>query len=454
MESILIKILAFLVAIALLVAVHEFGHFWVARKLGVKVLRFSIGFGKPLWTKQGQVDNTEYVIAAIPLGGYVKMLDEREGDVDQNEAHRAFNRQPLWIRSAIVAAGPVFNFIFAIFAFWLVLINGETGLRPIVGEIADSSVASEARFNSGEEILSVNGAKTPTWSIVVQELAASAISGNETVIGVRDEAQFERERVIPAGAMGEIAETKDLLKHIGIDPYVPEVPAIIGELIDGEPAQQSGLQSGDKILSANSEAIGNWRDWVLFVQARPEQLIQLEISRNGQVMNLDLTPRSLAHGDKVIGRIGATNQPVPGLVDHYRVQYELGLFEAVPAAIERTWEYSVLTLKVIGRIISGHASVHNLSGPITIADAAGKTASIGFVQFFKFLAIVSVSLGVLNLLPIPVLDGGHLVYFAIEGLKGSPVSEEFMIQTQKIGMTILLGVMVLAFYVDFMRYFN
>lgn len=451
MDDLIFKILAFVAAVGLLVAVHEFGHFWVARRLGVKVLRFSIGFGRPLWRREAGPDRTEYVIAAIPLGGYVKMLDEHEGPVPAGEAHRAFNRQPLRVRAAIVAAGPVFNFLFAILAFWLVLTLGETGIRPLIGAVGAGTPADRAGLQVGDEILSVNGKPTPTWSLALQEMATGSVARPELGVRVRGADGSERLRLIPSAEIGDLAETRDLLGHIGLEPERPAVPPVFGKVLPGEPAAGAGLREGDRILAADGSPVSDWGHWVRYVQARPGQAIGLEIERDGQRLTLDLTPAPHAQGDTVIGRIGASNQPVPGLMERYQVQYRMGPGEALPAAFARTWEYSVLTLKVIWRILTGQASIHNLSGPITIADAAGKTASIGFVYFVKFLAIVSISLGVLNLLPIPVLDGGHLLYFAIEAVKGSPLSEAAMIQGQKIGLLLLLSLMTLAFYVDILR---
>ena len=451
MDDILFKALAFIVAVGLLVAVHEFGHFWVARRLGVKVLRFSIGFGRPLWRRQTAPDQPEYVIAAIPLGGYVKMLDEHEGPVDPREVHMAFNRQSLWTRSAVVIGGPLFNFLFAIVAFWAVLTLGETGIRPLIGEVKPDTPAARSGLSAGDELLSINGQRTPTWSLAMQELATESVGSQELQIRVRDRNGGEQLHIMPSSEIGDLAETKDLLGHVGLVPDRPAIPPVLGQVLDGEPAQAAGLQSGDRIVSADGETISDWSDWVDYVRARPGKTIDLVIDRAGQSIRLDLTPAAHAEKDDVIGRIGASNQPVPELMAPYQVQYRMGLFEAVPAAMQRTWEYSVLTLKVIWRILTGEASIHNLSGPITIADAAGKTASIGFVYFLKFLAIVSISLGVLNLLPVPVLDGGHLLYFAIEAIKGSPLSEAAMIQGQKIGLLMLLGLMSLAFYVDFLR---
>ena len=452
MDSILFKLLAFVVAVGILVAVHEFGHFWVARRLGVKVLRFSIGFGRPLLRWRGRKDATEYVIAAIPLGGYVKMLDEREGEVRPQERARAFNRQSLGVRSAVVVAGPAFNFLFAILAFWLVLVAGETGLRPLIGEVAPDSLAATAGVRPGDEITAVNRERTPTWSAVMYRLAAASVEDDAIELEVRQADGAQALRRLSAAQLGDMADRPDLLKELGVKPDRPRVPAVIGEVLAGEPAEAAGLQPGDRILAADGQAIDDWSAWVEFVQAHPGQLLKVTVERDGESLVLELIPASLEQEDgSAVGRIGAINQEQPGLFDRYRVVYRLGPLEAVPMALHQTWEFSALTLKVIGRILTGQASVRNLSGPITIADAAGRTASVGWVHFIKFLAVVSISLGVLNLLPVPVLDGGHLLYFALEAVKGGPLSEQFMMHTQRIGFAILLGLMGLAFYVDISR---
>lgn len=455
MDEILFKILAFIVAVGLLVAVHEFGHFWVARKLGIKVLRFSIGFGRPLWRRQASPDAPEYVIAAIPLGGYVKMLDENEGPVAPEEAKRAFNRQPLWVRSAVVVAGPLFNFLFAIVAFWGVFVLGNTGIRPLVGDVQPNTPAQRAGLQTGDEILSVNGEVTPTWGDALEKIATESVGSAELRIKVRDADGVEQLHVMPSSDVGDLAETKDLMGHLGFDREHLPIPPILGEIKADEPAGTAGLRPGDQVVSADGKPITDWVSWVMYVRERPGKLIDLVIQRDGVEQKVELTPAPMAQDDgSVIGRIGAGVQAYE-LTDadraRFHVDYRLGLGEALPAAVAETAKYSALTLKVMWRIVTGQASIHNLSGPITIADAAGKTASIGFVYFLKFLAIVSISLGVLNLLPVPVLDGGHLLYFAIEGIKGSPLSESAMLQGQKIGLLLLLGLMSLAFYVDILR---
>jgi len=454
MADILFKIASFIAAIGILVAIHEFGHFWVARKLGIKVLRFSIGFGKPLWKKTGKIDGTEYVIAAIPLGGYVKMLDEREGEVSEHELHRAFNRQSLAKRAAVVIAGPLFNFLFAIFAFWAVLVLGETGLRPFVGEIIEQTPASASNIQKGDEILSVNGVKTPTWGLVFYEFAAASVDAGNVTMDVKRKNQSRDTVQMSFSALGEFAELENPLLAIGLKPERPIVPAIIGEILKGEAAAHAGLQVGDKVIAVDGDPISDWVAWVRIIQKNPGKVLGLQVQRDGQLIKIELIPGTREVNGQKIGRIGARNQIVPGLMEKYQSTYELSPLEAIPKAIEKTADFSLLTLKVFGKMITGEASIKNLSGPITLADAAGRTASIGLVQFLKFLAIVSVSLGVLNLLPIPVLDGGHLVWYLYEFIFRHEPSDALVIIGQKIGMSLLLGVMLIAFYVDINRFFG
>lgn len=455
MESFLLKLVFFVVAIGLLVSVHEFGHFWVARRLGVRVLRFSIGFGRPLWRRQSSPEEPEYVIAAIPLGGYVKMLDEREGPVDPGERERAFNRQSLPVRTAVVVAGPLANLLFAILAFWLVFMLGETGVRPLIGEVADGTPAAESGFVAGDEITAVNGADTPTWNHVLQGLVKASFSdGPVRVAGESaDGVGFVRE--LPVEAIGDMAENGDVLERLGITPERPSVPAVFGEILPNEPAAQAGLRPDDRILSADGEVIPDWSAWVAYVRERPGVPIRLIVERDGQQQPIELIPASMERGGETIGRIGALNRSLSDAeMERYRVEYRLGPWQALTSAGERTLEYSWLTLKVIGRILFGQASVQNLSGPLSIADAAGKTASYGLVYFLKFLAIVSISLGVLNLLPVPVLDGGHLVYFLLEAIRGGPLPDSWLEQGQRIGLALLAALMALAFYVDIVRFFG
>ncbi|MEJ2592297.1 MAG: sigma E protease regulator RseP [Candidatus Thiodiazotropha sp.] len=452
MDSLLFTILSFLVALAILITVHEFGHFWVARKLGVKVLRFSIGFGRPLWMRRGKRDDTEYVIAAVPLGGYVKMLDEREAPVDSSEQARAFNRQSLPVRSAIVVAGPMFNFLFAILAFWFIFVTGDTGLKPLVGEVTPDSPAAQAGFQPGDRILSIAGDPTPSWENVAYALLSQSMDQPSLPVLVRTESGAERQRWLKTEGLQELAENGEVLKNLGLNPSRPLLPPVIGEILPGEPASEAGLQSGDRILSVDGTEIKDWPQWVEYVRARPGQTLQVTIERQGQPLDIALTPQLKSDGGKPYGRIGAGVEVPEGLMDSYRSVVRYGPIDALGHAVTKTWDLSSLMLRMLGKMAVGEVSVKNLSGPISIADSAGKSASYGLSYFIKFLAVVSVSLGVLNLLPIPVLDGGHLFFFLVEAVKGRPLSERFVEQGQKIGMLILLAIMSLAFYVDINRF--
>ncbi len=455
MDGFLLKLLAFVVAIGILVTVHEFGHFWVARRLGVKVLRFSIGFGRPLKTWCGRYDATEYVIAAIPLGGYVRMLDGREDDVPPDEAHRAFDRKPIWMRSAVVLAGPMFNFLFAIVAFWAVLVLGEIGVRPLIGEVLPATPAAQAGLVPDEEIVAVGGERTPTWGQVMQGLIESSVSNEPLRLCGRLPSGEEREHRLPAGTVGDPASQQNLLETLGIRPDRPVVPPVFGEVLPGEAAVQAGILPGDRILMADGQRIDDWGDWVRYVRARPGQPIHLRIERAGRESMLTVIPVHDQLGDREVGRIGAINRPLDeAVLSRWRVEYRLGPLEALPEAVGRTLQYGVLTIKMIWRILTGDASIQNLSGPLSIADAAGRTASHGLVSFLRFLAVVSISLGVINLLPVPVLDGGHLLYFLIEAVRGGPLSECWLEYGQRIGMAVLAMLIFVAFYVDIVRFFG
>lgn len=450
-DSLFSTIFYFLIALGVLVTVHEFGHFWVARRLGVKVLRFSVGFGRPLWRRTGRKDGTEYVVAMVPLGGYVKMLDEREGEVAEEESHRAFNRQTLPVRSAIVAAGPLFNLLFAILAFWLVLMSGEMGTRPLVGAVTPASAAAEAGFQSGDEVLAVGERETPTVEYLVRTLLAEADDDATVPVRVRSENGTERVRFLPGNILAALADEGDPLGTLGIALERPNVPAVVGELVAGETAQVSGLQVGDRILSVDGQAVANWEGFVGYIQAHPDQSVVLELEREGRQISRELQVGSLTQGEKKIGRIGAGPLVPEGLLERYRVTVRLGVAAALAEAGLRTWDQSVFMLRILGRMATGRASVKNLGGPISIAQIAGKSASYGLSFFLKFLAAVSVSLAILNLLPVPVLDGGHLLFFLVEGIKGGPLSEEAQLRGQQIGLAILLLLMGLAFYVDISR---
>jgi regulator of sigma E protease len=384
MESILAKLFYFIVVVSILITVHEFGHFWVARRLGVKVLRFSIGFGKPLWKKVGQVDGTEYVVAAVPLGGYVKMLDEREGEVAEQELHRAFNRQSLPVRSAIVAAGPLFNFLFAIFAFWLVFVTGDTGIRPLVGEVEKASLAAQAGFEVGDEVIAVGDRETPTWELVVYGLLAESGGDEDVYIRVRDASASERIRVVPARELEGKADEGDFLENLGIVRKRPKGPPVLGRIIAGEPADLAGLQEGDRILEFDGEPATDADAFVAYLQKQAQQDIRLRVDRNGAPLELTLRPISKEENGKSVGKMGAVvKRDVPEEeLAAFRVEVQLRPADAMLASLQKTWDTSVFILKMVGRMVTLDASIMgSIGGPITIAQAAAASASLGLVYF-------------------------------------------------------------------------
>jgi regulator of sigma E protease len=451
MNGVLLSLAAFIVAIGVLVTVHEFGHFWVARRLGIKVLRFSVGFGKPLWKRTFGKDKTELVIAALPLGGYVKMLDEREGEVAAAELPRAFNRQPVKTRIAVVVAGPAFNFLFAIMVYWAMFVTGVPGLKPLVGEVTPASYAAEAGILSGDEILAVAGEPTATWEATVLALLEASLDGLDTVaVAVRDADGQERHLQVHFETPDELLKKGGVLDNFGLSPWQPL--AVIESLVAGGAGERAGLLPGDQVVVANDVAVGSWKQWVDIVRERPDQNIAVEVLRDGEVVKLTVRPDTITEKGREIGRIGAYVQlPDDEQRATMRVVVSHGLLKAIPAALNKTWEMTTLTLRTLWKMVTGRASIENLSGPITIAQYAGQSAAIGLAAFLGFLGIVSVSLGVLNLLPIPVLDGGHLLFYLVELATGRPVAESVQVAGQKLGIVLLLGLMSLAFYNDFIR---
>jgi len=443
----------FIVAIGLLVAVHEFGHFWVARKTGVKVLRFSIGFGKVIWKYQKSSASTEYALSLIPLGGYVKMIDEREGEVSAEDLPFAFTQKPLWARSAIVAAGPLFNLILAVLLYTCVFMLGETGMRPIVGKVLPDTLAFQAGFVEGEEIRSINNVPTLTWRNTMETLMASAVdaeSGLDIQVATEEGELRTHRLMIPL----ELSQSPEkLFPALGLRAWQPKIPVVIGKISAQGAADRAGLKLGDLILSADDIKMTDWLEWVKYVQAHANQKISIIIERDAQQLTLNLTPESIGEKGQEVGKIGAGAQVSEQIRNALMVEYSLSPLEAFTTALQKTAYYSSATLKMMGSMFFGKASVDNLSGPISIAQYAGKSAEMGLVAFLKFLAIVSISLGVLNLLPIPVLDGGHLLMFAIEAIKGSPVAENIQIAFQQVGMTALLALMALAMVLDVGRLF-
>ena len=446
------SLLAFILALGILITFHEFGHFCVARICDVKILRFAIGFGRPLFRRYFGPDNTEFLIGALPLGGYVKMLDEREGMVATEEAPRAFNNKPLGQRFAIVVAGPLFNFLFAVAAYWLMFIIGVNGIKPIIGAINPDSLAERAGFQAGDEILAIDERDTPTWSSVIDLFVARVVEQEEVRFQIRDRDGWEETRTLNlSGITVDDMASGSLLATVGMQPQRLSMPAVLGRILSGGAAEAAGMQSGDRILTVDGEPVADWLEWVDLVRDNPGKVLKLRIQRNDQDLSIAIIPSTVTEDGRSFGRIGAMvdesfrNDPVLAAVERYTV------LEALPRALVRTWEMSVMTLRILGKMIIGEASVKNLSGPISIAQYAGYSAGLGLAVFLGFLAIVSVSLGVLNLLPVPLLDGGHLLYFLVEWIKGSPVPESVQAAGQQVGLAVLLGLMGLAFYNDILR---
>jgi regulator of sigma E protease len=452
--SVIHNIFFFIVAIGVLVTFHEYGHYWVARKAGVKVLRFSVGFGKPLFIwrrKTAEGDEIEYVIAAIPLGGYVKMLDEREASVPDAEKSRAFNNQNITKRIAIVFAGPAFNFILAIVLYWIVFMLGTTVDRPFVGETEPGSIAEKAGFEIQDEVLMVAEEPVKSWNDFRLKILDQGLDGGNIPVTVRASDGIEHTRELALGNMRLLENEGDIFAHIGFRQWWPELTAEIGGVMEQSAAEHAGLRKGDIFLQADGVEIDQWISLVEMIREKPNKAMQFIVLRDGVEKAFTVIPQSRKTKVGEQGFIGAY-QHVPEEVRQLLVtRIEYSPIEAITQAIVKTWDMSTLTLRVLWKMISGEASLSNISGPITIATYAGITASIGLVSFLSFLAVISVSLGVLNLLPVPMLDGGHLLYYLIEIVKGSPVSETFELRGQQIGIAILALLMSVAIFNDIQR---
>ena len=453
MTEIVTSILAFIVALGLLVAIHEYGHFYVARRLGVKVLRFCIGFGKPIWSRVAGRDPVEYAVAAIPLGGYVKLLDEREGPVSDEDLPRAFTQQTPARRIAILAAGPAFNFLFAIAAYWLMFVTGVVATKPLIGVVEQGSLADRGGVRSGDEIVTVDGRKTPTLMDAQLGIVDTLVSDGRVpmTLGGEDGSLRRVELVIESERSEYTEDLAQLLPKLGIQPWRPVLPPILENLSPDGTAASSGLLSGDRILEAEGEVVVDWSGWVAFVRQRPGQTIDILFDRDGARMEMPLEIGRVETDEGIIGRIGAGVHVPEDLYERVLTEQHYGPVEAIGHAARKTWEMSAVTVRLIYRMLTGDVSPRNLSGPINIAQAAGYTASAGLAAFLNFLAIVSVSLGILNLLPIPMLDGGQIAYQVAEMVKGSPVSERTHLIGQQVGIVLLLLLMSFAFYNDIVR---
>ena len=436
----------FLVAVFILVTFHELGHFSVARLLGVGVSKFSVGFGKTLYSYRSRRSGTEYVLGVLPFGGYVKFIDEREDHVDPRDLPYAFNRQKLWVRAAIVIAGPGANFILAIFFYWLVFGIGVPGVEPVIGYVEPGSSAEAVGLQRGDRIARVNGRKVRSWGEHRYYLLNQVEAGKTLTFAI----------VTPTGRNKTVSIESSRLQSGQLNPLVleeqigvlPRLAPIVGTLIAGEVADASGIKVNDRFMVVDGIAINGWRDVVKTISSRPEQATRVSVLRNGSLKTIVVVPKAIHSLDSVVGRIGV------GPANHVNVVVRLGAGEAINRAVEATWLLSKLTVGMIVQMVQGKESTKNIGGPLSIAKYAGASAQYGFTAFLTFLAILSISLGILNLLPIPVLDGGHLVYFIIEAIKGGPVSEAFMYRSQQLGFAVLAVLISFALYNDVLNIFK
>ena len=459
----MMTLIAFIVTIGLLVTIHEYGHFQVARWCGVKVLKFSIGFGKPLWQKTFGRDNTQFVLAAIPLGGFVKMLDERELKAEQAadpklpkanyseaELQRAFNRQNVWKRIAIVSAGPIANLLLAVVLYWGLFMLGVTGTRPVIGEVAKDSLAAQASLTTGEVIQKINGELVSSWQEARWILLEESLENKSVEIETINQNNELFQHSLSFAGVNNDTEV-DVLKKIGLAEYRPIIAAIIGEILSDSAAEKAGFKIDDKILSIDGVTISDWEQVVNIIKSSPNKKLWFEIERAQKTLRIDVTPEKVNENSESIGRMGATVKINQKELDKLLVEFSYSPLISLQKAVSKTWDTSIFSLKMLGKMLLGQVSLKSVSGPVTIADYAGKSANMGLKTFISFLALVSISIGVLNLLPIPVLDGGHLMYYMVEIFKGSPVSENIMLAGQKIGFVILGLLMTLAIFNDVNR---
>ena len=454
MSEIPFYLLAFIVVLGVLIVVHEFGHYLAARWCGVRVLRFSVGFGRALWRRRLGKDGTEWAIGIFPLGGYVKMLDEREDEVAPDELHRSFNRQSVGKRSLIVAAGPAANFALAIVLYWAIFMYGSNEMRPILGTPPAASPAAIAGIVNGEEVRSVDGQPVATWNDLRWILLQKAAAQERAELEVINEQREIAIRRLPLQAAGEEGWEGDALGRLGIRFFRPNVPPVVGKVMPGSPGEAAGIRSGDTVLAVGGTLVPTWYDFVLQVRDAAERPLRIELSRNGQIVAVDVVPVAISEHGKRIGRIGVAVAETPDTGREIRIFVRYDFLAAGTKALAETWDKSVFSLVMLGKMLTGEVSWRNLSGPVSIADYAGQSARLGIDYYLKFMALISISLGVLNLLPIPVLDGGHLMYHALEVVRRRPLSQRAMEISQQIGLSILFVVMAFAFFNDMNRLFS
>ena len=439
---------AFIIALGILVAVHEWGHFYVARRCGVQVERFSIGFGKPIWRKLSK-SGTEYVIAIIPLGGYVRMLDERIDDVPADKADKAFNNKPVLQRMAIIAAGPGVNFIFAFFALWLMYLVGLETVKPVVKEVEPQSIAALAGIQPGDEIIKVGSRSTPDWEAVNLEVVSNI--GSETaVVTVKNASNVEKELTFTLNGWNFDPDIESPLSSLGLTPFRPDPTLTVGFVGEGSAAAQAGLQPGDKLVALDGNALASWNALVDYIVDNPGQTIALDVERDGQLQTLRATiaRRDTPQGQSGYLGVSPTFEPWP---QGYVFTHQYGIIEAITKALDKTWRLMTLSVEMIGKLVTGDVSVKNLSGPISIAQGAGTSAGYGLAYFLSFLALISVNLGIINLLPLPMLDGGHLMFYTAELITGKPVPEAVQEWGYRIGGVLLFTIMGIAIINDIAR---
>ena len=454
MPDILNSILFFIVAIGVLITFHEYGHFWVARRMGVAVLRFSVGFGPVIWRYQPKHSITEYVVSIIPLGGYVRMLDENQDEVPENLLPHAFNRQPLYKRSAIVAAGPLANFLLAALLYGLIFVIGTDGLRPVVGALVEQGLAERSGLLVGDELRSIDGKSNRSWDQNHFYLLDRIVSKETVTYGVSNGEQTRTVNV-DFGQLDDVdLQTSSIESVLGMFPETPVIRPIVDRLIDGYPAQAAGLKEGDEITQINTTPVNNWTDLVGLISEASESVLNVQFLRDGSLQQVQLQPRVVEINGRTVKQIGISVNAEKQIRDaNVTVKVRFGIIDSLVRGFETMWSTTVLTIKMLAGMISGKQSSDSIGGPIAIAEHAGKAAEAGINNYLTFLALLSVSLGILNLLPIPVLDGGHLMFHAYEAISGNPPSERMLVIANQIGLFLLICLMGFAFYNDLARIF-